>query len=313
MLEERHPMLTLETDPILALAESPPKPRLLLVDDNVSLLLTLRLVLEHNGFEVVPAANVNEALKFIGSQTFDVLLSDLHMPQPGDGLTVVSAMRNYNPKAVTLIFSAYPEMQQATAALLKQADEILLKPLGAESLVHTIRERLATGATPEPSPVEDVASILEHATQSTIDDWLRAVQLDPNAILVRMNDDERCAHLPQLFRDLILRLRTPLPLGTHALVSNAAAEHGQLRRQQGYTAAMLVEESRMLQVSIFQALQNNLPKIDFSLLLVGIMSIADEVDSQLAQQMASYFSESNSDAMPVQAYLPADQALQPGA
>jgi len=305
-------MLTLESEyaheskPTLAPPESPPKPRLLLVDDNVSLLVTLRLVLEHNGFEVVPAANVNEALKFIGSQTFDVLLSDLHMPQPGDGLTVVSAMRNTNPKAVTLIFSAYPEMSQATAALLKQADEILLKPLGAEELVHAIRERLAAGATPEPSPVEDVASILEHETQSTIDDWLRAVQLDPDAILVRMNDEERCAHLPQLFRDLILRLRTPLPLGTHALVSKAAADHGQLRRQQGYTAAMLVEESRMLQVSIFQTLQNNLPKIDFSLLLVGVMAIADEVDSQLAQQMASYITESKMDSLPVHAYLPSE-------
>jgi CheY-like chemotaxis protein len=280
------------------------------VDDNTTLLATLRMVLEHNGFEVVPAVNVNEALKFIGSQTFDVLLSDLHMPQPGDGLTVVSAMRNSQPKAVTLIFSAYPEMSQATAALLKQADEILLKPLGVEVLVHAIRERMATGAKPEPSPVEDVASILEHATQSTIEDWLRAVQLVPEAILVRMKDEERCAHLPQLFRDLISRLRSPLPLGTHALVSKAAAEHGQLRRQQGYTAAMLVEESRMLQVSIFQTLQNNLSKIDFSLLLVGVMAIADEVDSQLAQQMASYISESKTDALPVQAYHPSEQPLQ---
>jgi len=301
-------MLTLEADLPLVRGEEPPMPRLLLVDDNQSLLLTLRLVLEHNGFEVVPAANVKEALKFIDTQTFDVLLSDLHMPQPGDGLTVVSAMRNTNPKAVTLIFSAYPEMQQATAAILKQADEILLKPLGVELLVQTIRERLATGATSEPSPVEDVASILEHQTQSTIDDWLRSVQLDPDAILVRMKDEERTAHLPQLFRDLIFRLRTPLPLGTRALVSKAAADHGQLRRQQGYTAAMLVEESRMLQVSIFQTLQNNLPKIDFSLLLLGVMAIADEVDSQLSQQMASYISESKTDALPVNAYLPPDQA-----
>lgn len=303
-------MLTLEPEHTAELAESPAKTRVLLVDDNVSLLLTLRLVLERNGFEVVPAANVNEALKFIGSQNFDVLLSDLHMPQPGDGLTVVSAMRNSNPKAVTMIFSAYPEMSQAAAALLKQADEILLKPLGAEVLVHAIRDRLAVGATPEPSPVEDVASVLEHATQSTIDEWLRAVKLDMDAVLVQISDEERCAHLPQLFRDLVLRLRTPLPLGTHALVSKAAAEHGQLRRRQGYTAAMLVEESRMLQVSIFQTLQNNLAKIDFSLLLVGVMAIADEVDSQLAQQMASYISESTTDALPVQAYHPSEQPLQ---
>ena len=41
----------------------------------------------------------------------------------------------------------------------------------------------------------------------------------------------------------------------------------------------------MLQVSIFQALQNNLQAVDFSLLLVDVMAIADEVDSQLAQAM----------------------------
>jgi hypothetical protein len=164
-------------------------------------------------------------------------------------------------------------------------------------LVHTIRERLTAGARPGPSAVEDVASILEHETQSTIKDWLNSVQLDPQAIFVRMKEDERCAHLPQLFRDLVFRLRYPLPLGSHALVSAAAAQHGLLRRKQGYTAAMMVEESRMLQVSIFQTLQNNLPKIDFSLLLVGVMAIADEIDSQLAQQMASYISESEIDAL----------------
>jgi hypothetical protein len=55
---------------------------------------------------------------------------------------------------------------------------------------------------------------------------------------------------------------------------------------------MMVEESRMLQVSIFQTLQNNLYRVNFSLILVGVMEIADEVDSQLAQAMASYVAES---------------------
>jgi CheY-like chemotaxis protein len=293
-------MPTLEFDSPLAHGEfvPAPKPRILVVDDNETLLLTLRLILEQNGFDVVPAANVNDALKFIGSQNFDILLSDLHMPQPGDGLTVVSAMRHAQPKAVTLIFSAYPEMSQATAAILQQADEILIKPLGVDLLVQTIRERMAVGAPSAPSAVENVASILEHETQATIDDWLHSVQLDPEAIFVPLKNEERVAHLPQLFRDLIFRLRYPLPLGSRALVSAAAAQHGQLRRQQGYTAAMLVEESRMLQVSVFQTLQNNLPKIDFSLLLIGVMSIADEIDSQLAQQMASYIAESTTERIP---------------
>jgi hypothetical protein len=51
---------------------------------------------------------------------------------------------------------------------------------------------------------------------------------------------------------------------------------------------MLVEESRMLQVSIFHTLQRNLGSIDFSLLLNDVMTIADEVDWQLSQAMHSY-------------------------
>jgi hypothetical protein len=149
--------------------------------------------------------------------------------------------------------------------------------------------------------IESIATILEQATQSTIQDWLLRVELEPNITVVPMGFEERCAHLPALFRDLVHRLRHPLPLGSKALVSASSAEHGVTRRKQGYSPAMMVEESRMLQVSLFQALQNNLHKVDFSQLLVGVMAIADEVDSQLAQAMASYISESHTDALPIQA------------
>src|ERR1017187_6476173 len=91
-------------------------PRILVVDDDETVLDTLSQVLQASGFQVSSAANVNQALALIGSQTFDALLSDLHMPQPGDGLTVVSAMRHASPKAVTIICSAFPEMQRATTA-----------------------------------------------------------------------------------------------------------------------------------------------------------------------------------------------------
>ena len=288
-----------EAEPSTVPGEPPPMTRILLVDDSDSIRLTLTVVLENSGFEVVAARNVHEALRYIATQSFDVLLSDLHMPQPGDGLTVVSAMRHSHPKAVTLIFSAYPEMKHAAAAILLQADDILVKPLAVDLLIQTIRERLAEGAKPEPSAVEDVASILEHETQSTIDEWLQGIEKDAKIVVIKMNSKRRSAHLPQLFRDLVSRLRNPLPLGTRALVSPSAAEHGFRRREQGYTATMMVEESRMLQVSIFQTLQNNLHKIDFSMLLVGVMAIADEVDSQLAQQMACYVAEARTDGQPI--------------
>jgi YesN/AraC family two-component response regulator len=50
--------------------------------------------------------------KHINSILFDVLLTDLHMPGAGDGLTVVSAMRHSNPKAVTMVLSAFPGWRQ---------------------------------------------------------------------------------------------------------------------------------------------------------------------------------------------------------
>jgi hypothetical protein len=53
---------------------------------------------------------------------------------------------------------------------------------------------------------------------------------------------------------------------------------------------MLVEESQMLEVSIFHTLRSNAHRIDFNVLLPDAMVIADEVESQLAQAMASYTS-----------------------
>jgi len=271
--------------------------KVLLVDDDEILLFTLAKVLEHHDFAVTTAANVSEALKHISSEQFDVLLSDLHMPGAGDGLTVVSAMRHANPKAVTMLLSAFPEMGAAAQAIMLQADEILVKPMDVQALVDTIKSRLATGPT-RLRVVESVAAILERSVHSTIEDWFERVQLEKSLMAVPMSRELRCFHLPAVFSDLVARLRSFKPLGAKEPMSVSAAGHGLTRRQQGYTAAMMVEESRVLQVSIFNTLQNNLASIDFSVLLIGVMTIADEVDSQLGEAMKSYIAESIEDALP---------------
>jgi hypothetical protein len=79
----------------------------------------------------------------------------------------------------------------------------------------------------------------------------------------------------------------PRSLGTKQ-ASDAAVEHGHVRRSQGYSIPMIIEESRMLQVSIFHTLQNNLNTVDFSMILIDVMTIADEVDSQLKQTIVSF-------------------------
>jgi YesN/AraC family two-component response regulator len=219
------------------------------------------------------------------------------MPSAGDGLTVVSAMRHANPSAVTLLLSAFAHMKAAAEAILLQTDEILVKPMDIAALVDVIQHRVAVGPV-RHRVVESVASILARTTQASIEEWYRLVQTNRLVMSVPMSRALRCRHLSQLFRDLVSRLHSSEPIGTTQLVSPAADLHGLDRRRQGYSAAMLVEESRMLQVSIFQTLQNNLASIDFSLLSIGVMTIADEVDSQLSQAMASFIADSLPGAQP---------------
>jgi DNA-binding response OmpR family regulator len=146
--------------------------KVLLVDDDENALSGLAELLEYKGFEIATAASVPEALKHITSETYDVLLSDLHMPGAGDGLTVVSAMRHANPRAVTLLLTAFPEMGAAIHAILLQTDQILVKPMDLKALVDTIKQRLAHGPR-GPHVVESVATILERSAQSIIDDWFQ--------------------------------------------------------------------------------------------------------------------------------------------
>jgi hypothetical protein len=126
--------------------------------------------------------------------------------------------------------------------------------------------------------IESVADVLERELQAVITEWLFRVEQEADLTCIPLSFEDRTGHLPYLLHDVIARLR--LDAGTKAPISKAAAEHGDLRRRQGYTVAMAVEESRLLQVSIFTILHKNVKNLEFSTLLPKIVTIADEVDAQ---------------------------------
>ena len=138
----------------------------------------------------------------------------------------------------------------------------------------------------DTATVESVADILERELQPVIADWLARVEQEPDLTCIPLSFEERTGHLPHLLNDVIVRLR--LDLATKAPISKAAAEHGDLRRKQGYTVAMAVEESRLLQVTIFSTLHKNAKNLEFSLLLPDVVTIADEVDAQLKEQVLRF-------------------------
>jgi CheY-like chemotaxis protein len=260
--------------------------RILFVDDNSDLREVFQTGLERSGFEVVTAGSVNEALKLISTESFDVLLSDLHMPEAGDGMTVVSAMRHTHPDAVTMVMSGYPALHEALEAILLQVDEVLVKPVSFSDLAEVIKKRLSSATLHVATNKERVAGILERDLQQIIARWMYLVERNPELTAIPLRFEDRSGHLPHLLRDLVLRLR--LVTNASIPVSTAAWRHGSLRRLQGYTVPMIVEESRILQVCIFNTLQNNLATVDFSTVLLDVMTIADEVDSQLKQAVLGF-------------------------
>jgi hypothetical protein len=133
---------------------------------------------------------------------------------------------------------------------------------------------------------ESVADTLERELRSLIGEWFSRVEKEPGLTCIPLNYEERTGHLPRLMHDVNVRLRRDEE--TKALISEAAADHGKLRHRQGYPVEMLIEESRLLQVSIFTTLHNNVKNLEFRTLLPDIVTIADEVDAQLREQM-KYF------------------------
>jgi DNA-binding response OmpR family regulator len=260
--------------------------RVLLVDDNADIRATFKEGLEERGYEVIPSSTVSQALHFIASEKFDVLLSDLHMPDAGDGFTVVSAMRHTQPDAVTLVMSGYPAVQEAMSTILLQADEVLVKPVGFAATADLIQSKLLAPSKRKATGKEAVAKILDREKDTTTREWLSRVEQNTELTAIPLSGPERTGHLPQLLIDLVYRLR--LVPNVKTPTSRSAFLHGALRRTQGYTVSMLVEESRILQVSIFHTLQANLETVDFSSVLLDVMVIADEVDSQLKQTVLGF-------------------------
>ena len=119
------------------------KPRVLLVDDDRSVLDALGSVIESEGFELVSAAEGHQAVEKFRLQPADIVLLDLNMPVMG-GMDALERLRTINPFLPIIIITArsdaYPIATAAGAALMQ-------KPLDIPMLLGAMREMLAEPAT----------------------------------------------------------------------------------------------------------------------------------------------------------------------
>jgi DNA-binding response OmpR family regulator len=125
------------------MSETPPKPRILVVDDEPDLVAVLRMGLQMEGFEVLEAADGAEGLRRARADKPDLMLLDLMLPRM-DGYQVCRELK-FDPRykrMPILILSARPGEQDKRLALDMGADDFIRKPYELKDLVNKIRERL---------------------------------------------------------------------------------------------------------------------------------------------------------------------------
>ena len=265
-----------------------PNPRLLFVDDEAGIRLTLCAILKQKGFEVTAAASVPEALEIIGEQKFDVLLSDLNIGEPGDGFTVVSAMRRIQPEAATFILTGYPDFDSALQAIRSQVDDYFTKPADINVLVDRMMKRLnGVKLAGAPQPLRRVSEILRDNASAICEQWLRWVLATPELAAIPLSRQQRTDHIPGVLTELIERVERESKAVSEAAVS-AAEKHGATRCKQGYSIPQVLLESHLLQRAITSTVQNHLLGIELSRLIADLIEIGESLGFLLEVSVRAY-------------------------
>ncbi len=270
------------------------RPRLLFVDDDESIRQTLPLILTAEGFAVTTVATVAEAIAEINQTPFEILLSDLNIGQPGDGFTLVSAMRRIQPQARTYILTGYPDFATALEAIRRQVDDYLVKPTDIPTLVKTLKTQATRPRGPDAHGMR-ASTVIHENTETIIESCYREIEGDPQFARIDLPRSARIDHLPGLLRQLVNRLDQSSDINDKQEMESARA-HGKTRRLQGYSVPMIVEEARILYRVIADTLHANLLDMDISSIIPDLEQISDSVNVMLAESLRSFLSVEQSAA-----------------
>jgi ActR/RegA family two-component response regulator len=250
--------------------------RLLFVDDEATIRITLSAILSKHGFKVTVAATVAEALQKITSQHFDILLSDLNIGNPGDGLTVVSAMRRTQPEAVTMILTGYPAFETALEAIRQQVDDYIVKPADVPALISTIENKLTAPLHQRHlPPPKRVAMILQEHIDRIESLWLESIEKDDSLMRLPLSREQCLPHLRSALEEIIR--------AAQSYSGEETPEYKRLNRQrdlEGYTPGMLLAEFCLLRRVIAQVVQENLLAVNLSYLVPDLAHVNESLDEQ---------------------------------
>jgi DNA-binding NtrC family response regulator len=123
------------------------KARILIVDDDPFFLRVITRILARERFEVEAASGAQEAVRILNGQKFDVIVSDLRLPD-GDGISLVESLRQAGDSTPVVILTAYGEVDSYLEAMNAGANEYLNKPVRSEDLIRVLRNCLRARSEP---------------------------------------------------------------------------------------------------------------------------------------------------------------------
>jgi len=121
---------------------------MLLVDDDPSVLLTLKAVLELNGFEVETAASADQACALMKASTFQIVMTDVRMENESSGLDVIRTAHEQSYRPITAVLTAYPPKDDRWRSV--NVSSVFLKPISTKELVTRLGALLRSRQGPLP-------------------------------------------------------------------------------------------------------------------------------------------------------------------
>jgi DNA-binding NtrC family response regulator len=117
------------------------KARVLVVDDEASVLTTYRLILEQQGYSVTAVLTSKDAKETIAKQGFDLVLCDYSLEQQHTGFEVIAAARDRNPQVPSILLTGYATVETSEEAKKRQIG-VLFKPIDIKEFLTTISQML---------------------------------------------------------------------------------------------------------------------------------------------------------------------------
>ena len=117
------------------------KKRILVIDDDKSILRTFTRILQKNGYDIEVAETGKEALEKSKKKRYDLALIDIRLPDM-DGTDLLIKLQKTMEDAVKIMITGFPSLETGVKALDEGADAYLVKPVKPEELIALIDEKL---------------------------------------------------------------------------------------------------------------------------------------------------------------------------